>query len=75
MMKNVRMSRTTHATKRMRPAADQISPDAISGPGRPKVNVDVGSGLAPKKATPFTGYAPNTKPPRGRALPARGEHD
>ena len=28
-----------------------------------------------KKGTPFTGYAPNTPPPLGRALPVRGEHE
>lgn len=49
------------------------------GGGRAANNVtcdpDVGSGLAPKKASPFTGYADNTKPPKGRALPARGENE
>jgi hypothetical protein len=44
--------------------ANNVSPD-----------VNVGSGLAPKKNTPFTGYAKVTEPPKGRALPVRGEHD
>ena len=52
---------------------DRISPESLSGTGRPRVNVDVGSGLAPKKASPFKSYAENTKPPQGRALPVRGE--
>jgi len=29
----------------------------------------------PKKASPFVGYAENTPPPKGRALPIRGEHN
>ena len=29
----------------------------------------------PKKARPFGGYASNTPPPKGRALPVRGEHE
>lgn len=70
-IKNTRMSRTNHATKRWHPAADQIA--ERSGPGKPKVNADVGSGLAPKKASPFKDYVGNTKPPAGRALPHRGE--
>ena len=75
MMKNLRMSRTTHTTKRMRPAADQISPDEISGPGNPGGNMAGDEGLAPKKNSPFKNYAPITKPPLGRALPVRGEHN
>jgi hypothetical protein len=55
------------------PADDVISPNA--GPGRPSVDVNVGSGLAPKKSSPFTNYAPNTAPPKGRTLPVRGEHN
>lgn len=38
-------------------------------------DVNVGSDLAPTKARPFKGYAANTKPPLGRALPVRGEHN
>lgn len=38
-----------------------------------KPNVNVGSGLAPKKSSPFTNYAGVTPPPKGRALPVRGE--
>ena len=73
MMKNFRMSQKTHTTKRWRPATDSISPDAISGTGSSKGNMAGDEGLAPKKATPFTNYAPNTKPPKGRTLPVRGE--
>ena len=57
------------------------SPGRIAGAGagheanNVSVDPDVGSGLAPKKNTPFTGYAKVTKPPMGRALPARGEGD
>lgn len=42
--------------------------------GQPKVNVNVGSGLAPKKSESIKGYVGNTPPPKGRALPVRGEH-
>ena len=42
--------------------------------GRPEVDVNVGSDLAPTKGRPFKSYAPITKPPQGRALPVRGEH-
>lgn len=38
-------------------------------------DVNVGSGLAPKKASPFKDYAAVTKPPQGRTLPHRGEHN
>ena len=75
MMKNFRMSQKTHTTKRWRPAIDVICSAALSAPGDPESNVDVGSGLAPKKNTPFTNNAPITKPPLGRALPVRGEHN
>lgn len=55
------------------------SPGRIAGAGsghdgnNVSVDPNVGSGLAPKKNTPFTGYAKVTKPPMGRALPERGE--
>jgi hypothetical protein len=74
-LRRLEMSRKNHPTKRWYPQADEISPEAISGPGRPEVDVDVGSGLAPKKNSPFKNYAPNTRPPLGRALPVRGEHN
>ena len=49
-------------------------PNPRSGAGNDvKVNANVGSGLAPKKSTPFTNYAGVTAPPKGRALPVRGE--
>lgn len=41
--------------------------------GQPEVDVDVGSGLAPKKAESLKGYVGPTPPPQGRALPVRGE--
>lgn len=74
-VRRLKASKVNHATKRMYPPADSISPESISGTGAPKCNVDVGSGLAPKKNSPFKNYAPVTKPPLGRALPVRGEHN
>ena len=41
--------------------------------GGPTVDVNVGSGLAPKKARPFGEEVGNTKPPKGRTKPVRGE--
>lgn len=41
--------------------------------GAPEVDVNVGSGLAPKKSPSLKGYVENTPPPKGRALPVRGE--
>lgn len=41
--------------------------------GAVKVNVNVGSGLAPKKARPQFDTEPFTGVPKGRALPVRGE--
>lgn len=55
------------------------SPGRIAGAGaghegnNVSVDPNVGSGLAPRKNTPFTGYAKVTRPPMGRALPERGE--
>lgn len=69
----LRLSKKPNATKRMY-ASDVICSETLSATGSPKCNVDVGSGLAPKKNSPFKGYAANTKPPLGRALPVRGEH-
>ena len=74
-LRRLRASKVNHPTKRLYPQADEISPESISGTGHPDVDVNVGSGLAPKKNSPFKGYAPNTKPPLGRALPVRGEHN
>ena len=74
-LRRLRMSQKNHPTKRFYPAADEISPEALSGTGHPDVDVNVGSGLAPKKSGSIKGYAPNTKPPLGRALPVRGEHN
>lgn len=70
----LRQSKKPNATKRMYADRDVISPESLSGTGQPKCNVDVGSGLMPKKSPSMKGYAPNTKPPLGRALPVRGEH-
>jgi len=69
----LRLSKKPNATKRMY-ASDEICNETLSATGNPKCNVDVGSGLAPKKSGSIKGYAPNTKPPLGRALPVRGEH-
>jgi len=71
MMKNVRMARKGTVTPRWYPGDDKISDN--SGVGTNTTTVK-GSG-APKKSRPFTNYAPNTKPPQGRALPVRGEND
>ena len=57
------------------PVADSISPEAISGPGNPGGNMAGDEGLAPKKNSPLKNYAPITKPPLGRALLVRGEHN
>jgi hypothetical protein len=72
MMKNLRMSRTNHPTKRRYPAKDVVA--EMAGPGRPQVDVNVGSGLAPKKsdANVFK-KLPTTPPPTGNIAPVRGE--
>lgn len=71
----LRQSKKANMTKRWYPAADEISPSMDEGSETNDVNIDVGSGLAPKKSPSLTGYAENTKPPKGRALPVRGEHE
>lgn len=70
----LRQSKKPNLTRRMYADKDVISPEPISGPGITKCNIDVGSGLAPKKSASLKGYVANTKPPLGRALPVRGEH-
>ena len=70
----LRQSKKPNATKRMY-ASDEICSEALSAPGNPGGNMRGDEGLAPKKNSPFKNYAPNTKPPLGRALPVRGEHN
>ena len=56
--------------------AYKINRDGTSAHGdtvhTPAGDSDLG---VPKKARPFGGYASNTPPPKGRALPVRGEHE
>lgn len=60
--------------KKSHPLPSTIGKAREGSTGQPKVNVNVGSGLAPKKNSPFGKEVGNTPPPKGRALPVRGEH-
>ena len=54
------------------PNVRQANPKSGAG-NDVRVNVNVGSGLAPKKSDSMKGYVKTTPPPQGRALPVRGE--
>lgn len=71
----LRQSKKANMTKRWYPPADEICSSTLSETGDSKGNMSGDEGLAPKKSASLKGYAPNTKPPLGRALPVRGEHN